>query len=98
MSISLLIAPVAPEPQKMTASSLAAADRVADDLRARPRGSASSAGPVPRGLGVRVGVERQHLVADEVLDERQRAPRRGVVGVGDAARAVRRRRAPRRRR
>ena len=36
-----------------------------------------------------VGVARQHLVADEVLDEGQRPPARGVVGVGDAARPVR---------
>jgi hypothetical protein len=42
-----------------------------------------------RGLGVRVGVHRQHLVADEVLDEGQRPARRGVVGVDDPAAAER---------
>jgi hypothetical protein len=41
-----------------------------------------------RGLGVRVGVERQHLVPDEVLDEGEGTARRGVVGVGDAARTI----------
>ena len=39
-------------------------------------------------LGVGVGVGRQHLGADEVLDEGQAATGRGVVGVGHAARAV----------
>ena len=41
-----------------------------------------------RRLGVRVAVERHHLAADEVLDEPERPPRGGVVGVGDAQRAV----------
>ena len=54
--------------------------------------------PVPRRLGVGVGVAGQHLVADEVLDERQRPPGRGVVGVGDPARTVRARASPGRRR
>ena len=36
------------------------------------------------GLGVGVGVARQDLVADEVLDEAQRPAGRRVVGVGDA--------------
>jgi len=35
-------------------------------------------------LGVRVGVQRQDLVADEVLDEAQRPAGGGVVGVHDA--------------
>jgi hypothetical protein len=42
----------------------------------------------PRGLRVGVGIQRHHLVADELLDEAQRAARRGVVGVRDAARPV----------
>ncbi len=42
-----------------------------------------------RRLGVGVGVERQDLVADEVLDEAQRPARGGVVGVDDALGAER---------
>ncbi len=42
-----------------------------------------------RRLGVRVRVQRQHLVADEVLDEAQRAAGRRVVGVHDALGAER---------
>ena len=38
---------------------------------------------------VRVGVEGQHLGADEVLDEGERAARRHVVAVNDGADAVR---------
>ncbi len=45
--------------------------------------------PRSAGLGVGVRVARQHLGADEVLDEVQRAPARGVVGVGDPAPSVR---------
>ena len=62
--------------------------RLEDDGAAPPRGSASSGGR-SRRLGVGVGVQRQDRVADVVLDERQAAPRRRVVGVGDAADAVR---------
>ena len=42
------------------------------------------------GLGVGVGVARQHLVADEVLDEGERPAGGGVVGVRDPAVTVRR--------
>jgi hypothetical protein len=66
----------------------AAADRVADDaagVLAQPCGLQ----PGPTRLGVRVREARQHLVADEVLDEPERPVRRGVVGVADPARAVR---------
>jgi hypothetical protein len=42
-----------------------------------------------RRLGVRVRVHRQHAVADQILDERQRTPGRGVVGVDHAARPER---------
>jgi hypothetical protein len=45
--------------------------------------------PGAAGLGVGVRVPRQHFVPDEVLDEVEAAPRRRVVGVGDAARPVR---------
>ena len=45
--------------------------------------------PVAERLGVGVGVERQHLVADEVLDEGERATGGRVVRVGHAARAER---------
>ncbi len=67
---------------------LVAADGVADDrpgILAQPGGLQAGAG----GLGVRVGVAGQDLVADEVLDERQRPAGGGVVGVGHPARAVR---------
>ena len=66
-----------------------AADRLVDDpprVLAQPGGLQAGAAR----LGVRVRVARQHLVADEVLDEGQRPARRGVVGVGDPAFAVRR--------
>ena len=45
--------------------------------------------PRRRGLRVRVRVQRQDAVADEVLDERQRAPGRRVVRVHQAARPER---------
>ena len=79
------IAPVEPEPANSDdVVVLGAADRVADD----PPGVLAEAGrlePGPRRLGVGVAVERQDRLADEVLDERERATRRGVVGVGDPA-------------
>ena len=65
---------------------LPAADGPVDDparLLAQPR----RLEPGRRGLRVRVGVERQHLAADEVLDERERAARGGVVGVDEPAQA-----------
>ena len=37
------------------------------------------------GGGVRVGVEREDLLADELLDERQGAPRGHIVAVRDGA-------------
>ena len=87
MPISLSIAPVQPEPEKITtvSSSPPTASRmIRAGVLAQPGGLQAGAA----GLGVGVGVARQHLVADEVLDEGQRAPGRGVVGVGDPARAV----------
>ncbi len=60
---------------------LVAADGVVDD---RP-GVLAQAGGLQAGaagLGVRVGIAGEHLVTDEVLQERQRPPRGGVVGVG----------------
>jgi hypothetical protein len=65
-----------------------ATDGVADQpagVLAQPRRLQSGT----RAFGVRVGVAGQHLVADEVLDEVQRPPGCGVVGVGDPARPVR---------
>ena len=58
---------------------VAGAHRPGDDP---PRVLAEPGGlqPGSRGLGVGVGVHRHDLVADEVLDEGQRAPRGGVVG------------------
>ena len=80
-----LIAPVIPAPVKITACARpVAADRVADD---RPGVLAEArrleAGPGRLGVGVRV--QRQDRVADVVLDERQGAAARRVVGVGHAA-------------
>ena len=73
MPISLSIAPVAPEPQKMTQVSSVAADGLVDDP---PRVLAQAGGlqPGARRLGVGVRVAGQHLVADEVLDEAEGAP------------------------
>src|SRR3954447_17736113 len=65
-----------------------AAERVPDDparVLPQPRRLQARAAR----LGVRVRVPRQHLAADEVLDERQRPATRRVVGVGDPSRAVR---------
>ncbi len=62
-------------------------DGVLDD-RARVLAESGRLPARARRHGVRVGVERQHLLADEVLDERERATRRRVVGVRHAARAV----------
>ena len=58
-----------------------AADRAVDDragVLAQPCRLQARA----TGLGVGVGISRQHLAADEVLDEGQRAAGRRVVGVG----------------
>ena len=56
-----------------------------------PRLLAEARGLEPRAgrLGVRVRVQRQDGVADEVLDEAEAPPRGRVVGVGDAPDAVR---------
>ena len=87
--ISLEIAPVRARPGEDDDRLVVAADGLVDD----PAGVLAQAGGLQAGaarLGVGVRVARQHLVADEVLDERQRPARRGVVGVGDPAFAVRR--------
>ncbi|MFO1266931.1 MAG: hypothetical protein U1F67_09300 [Rubrivivax sp.] len=57
---------------------------LADDL-ARVVAKARRLQPRARGFGVRVGVQRQDGVAQVVLDERERAARGRVVGVGHAA-------------
>ncbi len=65
-----------------------AVHRVAND----PAGVLAQAGRLQAGsarLGVGVRVARQHLVADEVLDEAKRPAGRRVVGVGDPTRPVR---------
>ena len=65
-----------------------AADSVVDNgtgVLAQPGGLQTGSA----GLGVRVGVAGQYLVADEVLEEAQRSTRRGVVGIGHPARPVR---------
>ena len=82
---SLSIAPVAPDAAEEDDVLVGAADRAVDQparVLAQPR----RLQPGRRRLRVRVRVQRQHLVADEVLDEGERAARRGVVGVHDAAR------------
>ncbi len=66
-----------------------APDGLADDLA----GLLAQSGGLqtgPAGLGVGVGIARQHLVADEVLEEGERPAGGGVVGVGDPALPVRR--------
>jgi hypothetical protein len=65
-----------------------AADRVMDDLP----GLLTQPGRLQaraRALGVGVGVAGQDLGSDEVLDERQRPARGGVVGVDDPPGPVR---------
>ena len=63
--------------------------RLFDTSVARPARVLAQGGHLPagrRGLGVRVRVERQYVVADEVLDEGERASRGGVVGVDERTR------------
>ena len=65
-----------------------ATNGVADEgssVLAQPRGLEPSAAC----LGVGVGVARQHLISDELLDEGQAPPGRRVVGVRHPARAIR---------
>ena len=83
-----LMAVVEPEPQKITACSSVAptAARMMSRASSRKR---EVWRPGARRLGVGVGVQRQHRVADVVLDEGQRPAGRGVVGVGDPARPER---------
>ncbi len=62
-------------------------DAFADDppgILAQPGGLQAGAA----GLGVRVGVAGQHLVADHVLEEVQGAAAGRVIGVGDPAPAI----------
>ena len=66
---------------------LVTADRLGDErpgVLAQPAGLQAGV----TGLGVGVGVAGEHLVPDEVLDERQRPAGSGVVGVGHPPRAV----------
>ena len=67
-----------------------AADGLADDL-ARLLAEARRLEARPGRLRVRVRVQRQDRVADEVLDEREAAAGRRVVGIGHAAQAEGRR-------
>jgi hypothetical protein len=61
----------------------AAADRVVDNLPGVfPQSAGGQAGA--GALGVGIGVTRQHMVADHVLDEIQRAARGRVVGISNA--------------
>ena len=82
------IAAVEPEPTKMTTCSSVAPTASFDDLpRLGPEAGRLEARP--RDLGVRVRVEREDGVAQVVLDERQAAAGRRVVGVGHPAHAER---------
>ena len=88
MPMSLSIAAVDPLPVKITtvsSSPWTARRMIGSRVLAQARGLQAGAAR----LGVRVGVARQHLVADEVLDERERPAARGVVGVGDPSRPER---------
>ena len=67
---------------------LAAVDRAMDDAP-RVLAHRGRVQPGRRRLRVGVRVERQHAIADVVLDERQRAAGGRVVGVHEAARAER---------
>ena len=67
---------------------LVAADGVADDP-ARVLAQAGGLQPGAAGLGVRVRVAGEHLAADEVLQEAERPPGGGVVGVRHPPRTVR---------
>ena len=72
-----------PGPAEDHAGFLVATDGIAND----PASILTQSGRLQSGarrLGVGVGVTGKDLVADEVLDEAQRPPRGGVVGVGDA--------------
>ena len=60
-----------------------AADCLADDP-ARILPEAAGLQPGARGLGVGVRVEREHRLANEVLDERERAAGGRVIGIRDA--------------
>ena len=75
MPTSLSIAAVEPEPQKITQveSSPPTASRM---IRARVLAQPGGLQPGAARLGVGVGVARQHLVADEVLQEPERPPAR----------------------
>ena len=100
MRMSLSMAPVAPEPQKTTTSSRTAVDGLVDD-GARLLAQLGRPPPGGRRLGVGVAVHREHLLADEVLDEAPAsAPtpwrRRRPCGAGRTGpRGRRRRRSPR---
>ena len=69
MPTSLSIAAVEPVPQKITTRVVAAANRLVDDT-ARVLAQPRRLQPGAARLRVRVRVAREHLVADEVLDER----------------------------
>jgi hypothetical protein len=73
MRMSLSTAPVAPDPQKTTTSSGPPLTAPWMTARACSRSSVVRR-PVAEASVVGVAVHRQHLLADEVLDETQRAP------------------------
>ena len=86
--MSRSMAPVEPEPAKITACS---SEVPPTHVRMMSLGVLSEPGGLAarfRGLGVGVGIHRHHLVVDQVLDEGQRPPRGRVVGVGDPTRSV----------
>jgi hypothetical protein len=80
--------PGGPRPAEHDQVLVGTADGLVDQLA----GVLAQAGGVaagPRALGVGVGVARQDLVADGVLDEVEGLARRGPVGVGDPPRLER---------
>ena len=82
--MSRSMAPVEPDPAKITACSSLPPTARSDDrpgILAKPRCLQTRS----RRLGMGVGVKRQNGVADEFLDEVERSSRGGVVGVGDPA-------------
>ena len=86
--ISVSIAAVEPDPQNSTTSS--SDPPTARWMTRRASSRERRRTQAGRGrLGMRVRVQRQHALPDVVLDERERTPRRGVVGVHESAWAER---------
>ena len=96
--MSLSMAPVEPEPANRTTWSAFVPPTASRMIRRASSRKRVVWSPVPEDSVWVLRVERQDRLADEVLDERERAAGGRVVGVGDAAQPERARRPPRRRR